>query len=80
MPHACGMKGLVLTLFVFSILFIGGGLLVMLTRGFGTLQWREVFGVSLMPIVFGFVPLSGVAVCLAVDEARRDVLAAMRKD
>lgn len=72
------MKGLVLTLFVFSILFIGGGLLVMLTRGFGTLGWMEGFGVSLMPIIFGFVPLSGVAICLAVDESRKEIVAALK--
>lgn len=74
------MKGLVLVLFVAAILLVGGGMMVMLTKGFSTAETGDAIGLGIGLAVLGMIPLSGVAICLAVDEARKDILAALRKE
>ncbi len=74
------MKGLVLTLFVFSLLFVCGGILVILTRGFYAADMSTALAIGIGLVGLGLAPLSGVAVCLVIDEARRDVVASVRGD
>jgi hypothetical protein len=72
------MRGLVLVLFIAALLFTGGGLLVMLTKGFYSTDIGSAIIVGIALVGVGLIPLSGVTVCLAVDEARKDIVAATR--
>lgn len=70
--HHPAMRVWVLILAVFSVLGIGSGLLL-LVASIGR-SYEMAVGASL-PLLFGVVSTSGLVITLAVDEARKDIIA-----
>lgn len=66
------MRGFLLILGFFALLGVGGGVL-MLVYAMG--RSYEVAGAATLPMLIGVIALVGVTVTLAVDEARKDIIA-----
>ena len=74
------MRGFLLILSFFALVGVGVGLLVMTTKAFGaTEHMAEAFALGYWPLLIGVVALAGIAICLAVDEARKDIVARLER-